>query len=464
MNGRIRIWIHVAGALSLAGWVVLALASHLVERPLALFLGTMIWEWLIFVAIWRVVLRDNSNLLLRPILGWAISFLVCGLLAVPLMEDDPFRFLWDGRQFAITGNPYIAPPSASFGDAGVPERFQEILDQINYPQVPTIYGPVCQVGFLFSYLAAPGQLWPWKLLVLAAQLALMVVVIALLRQKRIEKTGCSTPTVAGGTLMVGWCPLLVFETGFNAHPDVFGVMLITAALLGRLRGKLGWCGVFCGFAIAAKVFAVLLVPFLLGRSRKAWVFCLGMVVVCYAPFWMQGSLADLAGLTAFLSDWEFNSSFYAIARSRLDPPLARGICGSLFLLGWSLLFFRYLGKNRPVIASEIPPGTAILGMFFLLSATVNPWYLLWLAPFVASRPDAAGVTAMAMVSLSYVTGLNLGDPGLQNFAHPAWLRPLEYGGIALALIVDWRRSRGERRQPSPLPEATLPSSAPQMGK
>jgi hypothetical protein len=71
----------------------------------------------------------------------------------------------------------------------------------------------------------------------------------------------------------------------------------------------------------------------------------------------------------------------------------------------------------------------------LLSTTVNPWYLLWLLPFLALRPSLPGLVALAAVTLSYVTGLNLGDPALGNFEHPVWLRPLEYGLVAAALLL-----------------------------
>ena len=78
---------------------------------------------------------------------------------------------------------------------------------------------------------------------------------------------------------------------------------------------------------------------------------------------------------------------------------------------------------------------------------MNPWYLLWLLPFVALNPTAAGLTALAAVSLSYATGLNLSDPALDNFAHPSWVRPIEYGAVALAAAVDWWRVRA-----GPLPK------------
>jgi hypothetical protein len=83
----------------------------------------------------------------------------------------------------------------------------------------------------------------------------------------------------------------------------------------------------------------------------------------------------------------------------------------------------------------------VLGTLLLCSATVNPWYLIWLAPFVAWQPTAAGLAALALVSLSYLTGLNLGWPALDNFAHPWWIRLVEYGGIALAALLDWTRTR-----------------------
>ena len=83
----------------------------------------------------------------------------------------------------------------------------------------------------------------------------------------------------------------------------------------------------------------------------------------------------------------------------------------------------------------------MFGTLLLCSATVNPWYLLWLAPFVAWRPTPAGLAALALVSLSYLTGLNLGWPTLDNFAHPWWVRPLEYGGIGIAAVAGWWRAR-----------------------
>ena len=109
-------WVHLAGAGSLAGWVALAVVSHRMERPLPLFLGVMAWEWLILLAVWRVLSRGDGERAFLHVLAWSAAFLLCGLFATPVMEEDHFRFLWDGRQFATTGNPYAKAPATFSGN------------------------------------------------------------------------------------------------------------------------------------------------------------------------------------------------------------------------------------------------------------------------------------------------------------------------------------------------------------
>jgi hypothetical protein len=205
--------------------------------------------------------------------------------------------------------------------------------------------------------------------------------------------------------------------------------------------------------VAAKVFALPLVPFLLRRNWRAWGVFAATVAALYAPFCLQGSSADLAGLRAMAGEWEFNSSIYAgvahwlgsAGAHWLGSAGARWLCLGVFAIFWSGLLLRW---DRLAPAGETgtplnwPPGDLIFGGLFLLSPTVNAWYLVWLLPFVATRMSAAGVTALAVVTLSYVTSGNLGLPGAGLFEHPAWVRPVEFGCIGAALAADlWRKFR-----------------------
>ena len=77
----------------------------------------------------------------------------------------------------------------------------------------------------------------------------------------------------------------------------------------------------------------------------------------------------------------------------------------------------------------------------MASPVINPWYLLWLLPFAAIAPSVSAWTASVAVFLAYVTGLNLNDGDLQPYQQPAWVRPLEFGLILLALAYDLFRRR-----------------------
>ena len=372
-------------------------------------------------ALSRVAQRDSW-----VIIGFGLCFRLIALVATPVMEDDYYRFLWDGYRFAETGNPYDEAPLARFADDTIPTEFRSLLDHINHPDVPTVYGPVTQWAFRLSHRIAPARLWPWKLILLGAELAIGAMLWSTLS--------------ARGRLLLAWCPLAVFETGLNAHPDVLAISLIVAAWwLGRKSLPLA-TGVAVGLAVATKVFAVLLLPFLLWRQGyRAWAMAAATTLLLYAPFWLQGSAADLAGLRAMASEWEFNSSVFAVSAMLLPRAVAQAVCVLAFGFAWWVLFVRWAKPTTP--SQIIPPGEWIYGLFLILSATANPWYFLWLWPFVAARPSLTGVAALAAVSLAYSTGLNLGDPTLGNFEHPPWLRPVEFGLIGLCAIVDGYRRK-----------------------
>ncbi|MDP3073187.1 MAG: hypothetical protein Q8N18_23035 [Opitutaceae bacterium] len=419
--------LHGAGAVAAGAWLILVWRSHTAGgATLGWMLGVVAVAWASLAFAWCA--SDSGGRGGRVVAVWALGFRLVAFFAQPVLEDDHHRFLWDGHRFAVTGNPYAEPPQARFGDESIAPEFRAVLDRINHPDVATVYGPATQWAFRAAHAVAPAQLWPWKLILLGAELALGVLLWPVLG--------------ARGRLLLAWCPLAIFETGFNAHPDALAIALAVVAWRNRERGWGVAAGVALGAAIAAKVFAVLLAPFILWRlGARAWIAAVGAGLACYAPFWLRGSGADLAGLRAMAGEWEFNSSVYALAAAATSPPIARGVCAVAFGAIWAGLFLRW----RRTFAQP-PPGTWIYGAFLLLSATANPWYALWLWPFVALRPSATGVAVLAAVSLSYATGLNLGDPSLGNFGHPAWLRPVEFGAIMIAAGWDWRSAKKAARE------------------
>ncbi|HEY2953549.1 MAG TPA: hypothetical protein VGK40_13245 [Verrucomicrobiae bacterium] len=373
--------------------------------------------------------RVHDEAIVQRIWFWGILFRLAGVIGQPVLEDDYFRYLWDGRQFASTGNPYADRPSDHFGETDLPGPFRVILDGVNHPDVPTIYGPVCQLVFLVGYWIAPGQMWPLKMILVLADLLTLRLLL-----------GLTTPRRA---LLYAWCPLLIQETAFTGHTESLGVLLLVAAIYALQKGQPSRVAVFCALAMGTKVFAVLLAPFLLWRlAQKHWLLCGTAWSVLYLPFWLQGSAADVAGLKAFAGDWEFNSTIQAVLSLLAGGQAAKALCALLFGLLWLI----YLMRWRLLPAQTIPRGDWIYGTFFALAAVVNPWYLLWMLPFVTLFPSVTGLTALVVVSVSYAHGLNLGESNWGAFQHPTWVRPLEVGAVLLGALWDYRLLAAQRER------------------
>ncbi len=416
-GGHIRI-LHLSGFLSLVAWIAVASLSADVSRCSALIL------WLAAQALGWIALGAVASLGPdRPgrwaVLAWAASFRLVGLFSAPVLEDDPFRYLWDGRTFVVSGNPFRDPPSAAYGDPRLPEAFQSILDQVNHPELRTVYGPVAQLGFAASHLVAPGRLWPWKLLLFGAEALSWFAWRGRLGRR--------------GLLLMTWCPLAVAETAFNAHPEALGIALLSWGLSCRSPAVSGACLAMSG---AAKALGWILAPAILARRGiKAWVAFVVMLSVLYLPFLPESPGMEFESLRIMASQWSFNASLVPLLGSFLGDPVARKICMGLFLLMVAAALVRHARGGGPAAVSTVLPdrlAQGIFGAFFLLSAAVNPWYLLWLLPFASSSPSPVAIAALVAIPLSYCTGENLTLSDLDPHGQPLWVPVLEYGAVAVA--------------------------------
>ena len=395
------------------------------EPPLLLLLGVAVWAALLTFGLYAYHRRHPDEAFpVGRLIGWAIVFRVLGLIGGPVYEDDFYRYLWDAYRFAQDGTPYGVPPEAFFSDLGVADRFQRILDQVNYPELPTIYGPVTQLVFLLGYGLSPGSIAALQGPMILFDLCTIGLLLRL--------------APARAVLLYAWCPLVVKEIAFTAHPDGVAVCLLLAAVVLAQRDRFRGAAMCLALAVGAKVLALLLVPFVLARARLVdWGVFAGVLALLYLPFVLQGG-TDLATLVVFAREWEFNAALFAFLKPWMSASAARATCGLVLAVGVVWYYVVY----RRSAARAVPRGDWIYGGLLALWPVVNAWYLLWLLPFAVIRPSAWAWTASVAVLLSYVTGLNLNDLQMDPFGHPFWVRPVEYGVILLAMAYDvFRRAR-----------------------
>ncbi len=353
------------------------------------------------------------------IMATALAFRICGLWATPTLEDDYQRYLWDGWRTIQDGSPYDRAPVEFFaGTEKRPPGIEAALNELNNPDLTTIYAPVTQLLFAAAAAIAPGSLFTLKLFLLLTDFGVLLLLL-----------------ICGGrraAWFYGWCPLVVTENAFHAHPETWGLLWLLAAWICASRKRFLIAGVLAGVAVGAKIFALLAVPFL-ARRRPA-VFGAGFMAalaLIYGPILASGSSAEWAGLHAMAGYFEFNSFGFALLAKLCGSSAARVLWLILFALMAALLFARWAWQKRSL--GEAPMVEVLLA-FFLLSPVLNPWYLVWLAPFVAMAPTRCAVVLLMVVPLSYATGLNLGDPALATYAQPAWVRPVEFGTFVLAAL------------------------------
>jgi len=390
------------------------------DPPLHLFIGLSACVAGITFILYMYYRRHSDQKISVPrLIVWSVAFRVCGLIGGPFYEDDFYRYLWDAFRFIQDGTPYGISPEAFFHDMDVPAKFQRILDGINYPELPTIYGPVTQLVFLGGYGLSPGSVTALQGIMVLFDLMTIALLLRL----------ASAPAV----LLYAWSPLVIKEIAFTAHPDGVAVFFVLAAVLLAQRDKIYGTAIFLALAVGTKILALLVVPFILVRAGfRAWGIFLITLFLIYLPFILQGS-TDLYSFFVFAREWEFNAALFSLFKPWMTNSTARMVCGGLLAI--SLMIY-YVVYRRTAFPRRVIRGDWIYGGLFAIWPVVNSWYLIWLLPFAVIRPSAWAWTASFAVLLSYITGLNLDNMQMHPFAHPDWVRPLEYGLILSAMIYD----------------------------
>ena len=362
------------------------------------------------------VFYDNrKKLSVSAVLLWALMFRLIGTTAFPVMEDDFYRFLWDGRTLLETGTPYTQAPAEFFGNDDLSDIEEELLDGINHPDIKTIYGPLNHYIFALSHLISPGEIWPLQLLFALFDMALIALLLKLAPLRSV--------------LLYAWCPLVIKEFSFSAHPDIIALLPVVAALVCTQKQQWKSAAIWLALAVAAKVFALILVPLLLRFQWRSWlIFCTVLAAV-----WLPISGGQLPqGLSAMASDWQFNAPLYQLFGPQVGPALLKLILLGAFCVFWMI----YAWQHLKTAANTIPRGDWLFAALLICSPVLNPWYLIWLLPFAVIWPSRWAWGASVAVLLAYASGINMPDSELALYQQPSWAMISQFGAITIALGWD----------------------------
>ena len=402
------------------------------------------------------------------VLGLALLVRLIAVQASPLLEDDHFRYLWDGLRTATALDPYRLPPSAFFGATDLPPRWQDILSGINNPDIPSIYGPLLQWLFALAHAIAPRRTGAVQGLLLVVDMA----VLGLLARQGVGSRAL---------LVYALHPLILKEAMASAHPDGVVALCLLLALAAWQQRRAAWVGVMLGLAVCTKVAALVALPMLLlsaalpfpagTRWAVRWAISVAAafavtVGALYLPFVLAGD-TDAAALKLFASHWHFNPLLYRVLELALPAQTARPAAALLVVAGVAWLARPLLVSRRG--ASRGQPLPALDGAFavlLLLSPVVNPWYWLWVLA-LSLRLNRSWLAVASMAStLAYLNSTVLADASTlfgSTSAAPStpyavpW--PLAVVQV-LVLLMAWHGARACRaRRARRARDEALPTSA-----
>lgn len=386
---------------------------------LALAFASFLW------AAWRLGASSAAGILI-----------VAGILRTmllplpPTLSDDILRYLWDGKVMTAGLNPYRLPPDA--------EALSELRDdrwaQMPHRQVATVYPPLALTVFSISSLM-PGEMTALKIVLVLADLMACWLLILLARALGlpIERT-----------VWYAWNPLVTLEVAGMGHVDALVVLCQVAAVLSLVSrpARPVMAGLAAAGGVLAKLVPLVALPLWARHSGRGLVFltaALGLLVISLLPVVIStGGIPP--GLLTYGVQWEFNGPLYEplwrwIDHVELSSKVKLGL-DQLKILTAHSTFWNHDFWNRfypfvypQVLAKGLLVG--LFGIFFLLSlrqkhpvtgsgrlfgglllcsATLYPWYLLWILPWAALCRHRAWLAASFLVQLSYwpqLTSTNL---------------------------------------------------------
>ena len=400
-------------------------AHHLIRTD---FIKLLTLFTAVFFLCLRIIQFEKWNLKFLFFTG--ILFRVVFLLAVPNLSQDFYRFIWDGHLVASGVNPYLQVPNIlilqenlSIPNAQELYRGMGELSAKHYSNYP----PVNQILFALSAWFG-GKSIMGSILFMRTAIILADVGIVFFGRKLLQLFNRPQHLIFWYFLN----PLVIIELTGNLHFE--GVMLFffiwSIYLIAHKKKMLA--ALPYALSICVKLVPLLFLPLFLKHFglKKSIPFYLTVgltCLLCFAPFYSPeffNNYAQTIGL--WFSNFEFNAGLYNGLKQiallfeakpwELIKAYGKVVPVVTMLTVLLLTFFRQNQKLPTLLKSML----FILTLYYFISATLHPWYLVFLVLLGIFTTYRFAVLWSLLVILSYYAYSN------PDFTENLWLLAIEY--------------------------------------
>jgi alpha-1,6-mannosyltransferase len=393
----------------------------------------------IFLAyLWMVRTAKDEQIVFY--VGIAFLFRFIFLFALPILSDDFYRFIWDGRLWSAGYHPFAELPS-SYVQQGITGIDRALFLKLNSPEYFTIYPPVSQLVFWISVKISPqsimGSVLAMRIILLLAEAGSIFIMYKLLKR-------LSLPVL--NILLFALNPLVIIELTGNLHFEglIIFFILLTAYLL--LRNQWISSAITIALAIASKLVPAIFLPSLISRMGIKNSLTYGLVVgialmVVFLPLFDKEviqSMSESMGL--YFNRFEFNASLYYLVREYGFWKYGYNIIQTV---GWKLGLMSLLiiltisfknGLKWEVSKISVPALISdwlwVLSTYFLFTTILHPWYITTLIALSIFTTYRFPIVWSAMIFLTYAGYTQ------NSFHENLWLTATEYVVVVAYLIYE----------------------------
>lgn len=346
---------------------------------------------------------------LRIVLGLALLWRIALVFSPPLLSDDIYRYVWEGRIQLHGGNPYVWEDRPE-GVRWAPLR-DDVWRGVTHKYYSALYPPAWQ-------MAARAVVWlhdsvtAMKAFLVACEMGALAMLGWILRRRGLPPDRI---------LVLAWSPLALVEVAGSGHNDAFAILLTVAALAALETGRPLFSAVAGAVALQAKILPGLVVAAWSRRYRWWHLAMAGLVAAALVIPYADAGSGLWHSATRYARYWRFNETLFAVLRGVTGSEDAAMAASSVLLL--LVVAVTAWQRREPAAAALITVGASLL-----LAANVLPWYALWFLPFLVLRDSPPALLFTGTVTLAYLAypDWRSGEPWQVSW----WVRALEYGPCA----------------------------------
>jgi hypothetical protein len=392
----------------------------------------------LFFLCFKLVQFEKYNF--KLLLGVGILFRLVFLIAEPNLSQDFYRFIWDGELVRHFINPYLEVPNSLIQQKDlVVTNAQELYKGMGSLSAKHFsnYPPLNQLIFALATLLG-GKSILGSVIIMRGTIVLADIGVFYFGRKLLKNINQSPHLIFWYFLN----PLVIVELTGNLHFEGVMLFFFVWSLYLLSINKWQWGAVFYACSISVKLVPLLFLPLFLKyfKLKKSILFytIIGVTsLLLFAPFYSTKFVHNYSKtIGLWFSNFEFNAGLYNVIKQtaiqfdakpwELIKTYGR-ITPIITITAVVLITFFRKNEKLPVLITSM---LWVLTLYYFISATVHPWYVIFLVVLTAFTKYRFALVWSAIIALSYFAY------SVADFQENLWLLAIEYLTVLIFLMYE----------------------------